>query len=179
MIVASACNAQDDPVDDRVGGPRWNQVLVQQADLAGLDAPPDETARRLVTRDEEVEVTRDCMEEQGYEVEDTLGGGISTSSGSLEEARRARLVCLSWYPHRSDLTGELEQEELRAHHEWMTAEVIPCIDDVGLPTDPVPSFEEFEAGHRADEPLWFPGDYDDAQLEQIESACALVPPLGG
>lgn len=119
------------------------------------------------------------MEEQGYSVTVIPGGGVGVEGASGErESMLANDVCLQWYPYRVDVIQlNLDDQSLAVHYGWTVNEIIPCLSGLGLDTETPPALEEFVAIYRADEPMWFPGDYSPQELETINASCPLLPPI--
>lgn len=139
---------------------------------------PDVTAERVIAAADEGAL-RTCYQDQGLVVgTPEFGEGFSVKTDSLEQSRQARVVCLARFPNRVDVANtDLDDEQLRVHYDWTVQQTVPCIDGLGFDTAEPPGLDEFIAGYRADQPLWFPGSYGLDELAEIRDECDLIPPL--
>lgn len=186
LLLLTGCAPEEPPPYPQVGGPRWPQVVEEQAGRYDVPVPTDE-AVRVVTPPEVDQAMLQCAAEHGAAITaptptatmvdgHVITGGIMVDSVSPEESRRTTVACLARYPRIQDvLDPELSDQQLRVHHAWMTDEVIPCIAGLGLPVASAPTEAEFIAIYRAREPMWFPGEYDVDELQNIRAECWLLP----
>lgn len=137
---------------------------------------PDDEPREVVASAEWPTYLAKCLEEQGYQVE-VREGAVGFDPGSEVDSARVFYACHQRYPFRRDVIQlDLTETELRVQYDWLVHETVPCIADLGLPTAPVPSYEAFAAAYHGDQPLWFPGDYPDRELQRVQDHCPLLPP---
>ncbi|WP_156837331.1 hypothetical protein [Nesterenkonia alba] len=155
------------------------EYFEQQLQFHRLDEPPEEdvSPERVITPEEYDEVTRECMHDQGWEVEVLEDGGVSASfpDDQRQAFNEASYICAVRYPLHPVFYEEKTEEVLSVYYEYFTGDFLECLNHYSISVDEVPSFQVFLEDYQNSGWLWRP---DRGMEDQVldETSCDRQPP---
>jgi hypothetical protein len=155
--------------------------MAGKAEMFGIEDPPAVTPVRVVSREEEPQVRKECLAEQGFFVEATADGlHVQLAPGQGDAYFLADYICSGRYPVHEVYTTRLTPEQLAVHYAWTTESVVPCMRGLGFEVPTPPTWESYLEGYTTKERLWYP--FDDVLDEQwvetvrtVAASCQLEP----
>lgn len=162
----------------------YAQMLADQAEMFGLDDPPQVTPLRVVFRDEYYAVQQSCLADQGFETElgpDGEGLTVELADGQAEAHYLADYICSARFPLHAAYSRDLTEAQLRVYYDWNREEVASCMANRGYEPSEPPSFPVFVETYRSGRGLWAPFDaVADTEftktMADLSTHCTLEPP---
>ncbi|ANJ25422.1 hypothetical protein ATC03_00185 [Agromyces aureus] len=160
------------------------EQLAQSWKMYGADGEdrPEIPVVRTISRSEWGEVMAACMAEQGFSV--TIGSDGGMGSGDLPESQAgaynlAIYVCDASYPLDPKYSAPLNESQQRYLFDYLTTDLVECLEDQGFDTGSAPSWQKFAEGLESGT-MWNPftalPDVSPKRFQEIESACPQSPP---
>ncbi len=205
VLLTAGCEpaATSDPVGpgDRGGSDAGDQQREQEVDWDAIrdrrisaegrrlleeglvDALPEAEFVRYIDPDEYAEVYVECLNEQGHPAEAT--GKSSFNVGDIPEDQakslnEAMYRCEVMYPVHPRYAQPLTDEQLNLLYDYLTIELVGCLESEGYEVADAPSRDVFIGDYRALSP-WHPYDslagLSESQMQRLREACPPEPPL--
>jgi hypothetical protein len=150
----------------------YRQQLESILRIAEIENPPQVEVSRWIYPEEQGRVWSGCMQEQGFDSQETAGGQILSDMGDESQELAfwtANYVCIARFPidPRTDF-HYWNEAQLKAWYQYLVEFLVPCLDQLEANPDTAPSWEVF----LADPESW---EYPDAGGQNQEAWYAQCP----
>lgn len=148
-----------------------------------VDALPEAEFVRYIDPDEYAEVYVQCLNEQGFPAKASGKSAFEVGEIPEDQAKslnEAMYRCEVMYPVHPTYGQPLTDKQLNILYDYLTIDLVNCLESEGYEVADVPSREVFVSTYRARSP-WHPYDsvvgISESQMQRLREACPPEPPL--